>query len=248
MKKIVFIFLFIVLIGSAYPLGEASHHGILLKDYHSITLFTQTTTMQNYDILKDIILLPEKNFSETNASQMIDRINSIDSYILERLREEGVQLKLFTGNLTDEPTAAYLKGKKPRGYSEDGPTWDTVPGIGGAKVVLAKIGHSEKGKGHGSVNLELHELAHSIDVVVFDSISENPMYLSIWEKESNKLFPGRTYFTTYPEEYFAEAFAMYFLSNETRQELQSTAPLTYELFMNLKKVDSPVKYSVLSTF
>ncbi|WP_420535002.1 anthrax toxin lethal factor-related metalloendopeptidase, partial [Bacillus mycoides] len=47
-------------------------------------------------------------------------------------------------------------------------TWDDVPGVGsdiGGKPVMARIGFSERGKGHGSINLELHEIAHAIDRV-----------------------------------------------------------------------------------
>ncbi|WP_449536642.1 anthrax toxin lethal factor-related metalloendopeptidase [Ferdinandcohnia sp. Marseille-Q9671] len=236
MKKTVILTLILVFIGFTYHPGEASPHGVPLKEYHSITLYTQTSLMSNYDIVKDIILLPESEFNETIASQMIDRVNRIDEAILKVLREEGIMLKLFTGNLTDEPTAAYLKGKKPRGYSENGPTWDSVPGIGGAEVVLAKIGHSEKGNGHGSINLELHELAHSIDRFVFDSISHDPSFQVIWRQEVGTLFPNQSYFSTYPEEYFAESFAMFYLSEVARNQIKELAPLTYQLLVDLSKL------------
>ncbi|WP_010283917.1 anthrax toxin lethal factor-related metalloendopeptidase [Bacillus timonensis] len=233
MKKIVILTLLFVLVGFTYHPGEASPHGIPLKDYQSLTLFTETSYLKNYEIIKNIVLLPETNFDETAAAKMIERIDQIDELILQGLVKEGVVLKLFTGNLTDEPTVAYLKGKKPRGYSENGPTWDDVPGIGGSEVVLAKIGASEKGKGHGSINLELHELAHSIDKFVFGSISEDPYYLAIWKNEVNQLFPNQSYFHDYPEEYFAESFAMYYLSNKTRNQLRLTAPMTYQFFVEL---------------
>lgn len=233
MKKTVILTLLLVIVSFTYHPGKAAPHGIPLKDYQSLTLYIETSYLANYETLKDIVLLPESTFNETLAAQMIGRINRIDDFILQRLVEKGVVLKLFTGDLTDEPTAAYLKGKKPRGYSDNGPTWDKVPGIGGAEVVLAKIGHSEKGKGHGSINLELHELAHSIDTFVFDSISEDPYFLSIWEREVELLFPNHSYFRDYPEEYFAEAFTMFYLSEQTKNELQLAAPLTYELFVEI---------------
>ncbi|RFB16871.1 toxin [Bacillus sp. HNG] len=233
MKKIGILTLLFVLVGFTYHPGEASPHGIPLKDYQSLTLYTETSNLKNYDSLKEIILLPETKFNEAAAAKMIKRVNHIDEFILQGLVDDGVVLKLFTGFLTDEPTAAYLKGKKPRGYSQNGPTWDDVPGIGGSEVVLAKIGYSEKGKGHGSTNLELHELAHSIDSFVLDSISEDPTFLSIWKNEVNQLFPNRAYFSDYPEEYFAETFAMYYLSEQSRNQLKLAAPMTYELFVEL---------------
>ncbi|MEH7236479.1 anthrax toxin lethal factor-related metalloendopeptidase [Bacillus sp. JJ1562] len=235
MKKTAILTLLFVLVGFTYHPGEASPHGVPLKDYQSLTLYTETSNLKNYDTLKEIIILPETKFNESAAAKMIEHVNQIDDIILQGLVDEGVVLKLFTGLLTDEPTASYLKGKKPRGYSENGPTWDDVPGIGGSEVVLAKIGYSEQGKGHGSINLELHELAHSIDKFVFDSISEDPYFLAIWKKEVNHLFPQRAYFSDYPEEYFAEAFAMYYLSEQTRNQLKQTAPKTYQLFVELSE-------------
>lgn len=233
MKKTVILTLLFVLVGFTYHPGEASPPGVPLKDYQSLTLYTETSYLKNYETLKKIILLPETKFNESQAAQMIESVNQIDELILQGLVDEGVVLKLFTGSLTDEPTAAYLKGKKPRGYSKNGPTWDDVPGIGGSEVVLAKIGSSEQGKDHGSINLELHELAHSIDKFVFDSISEDPYFQAVWKKEVNQMFPNRSYFSDYPEEYFAEAFAMYYLSEETRNYVKNVAPLTYQLFVEL---------------
>lgn len=249
MKKTAAVFIILlILTGTSYQPIVASPHGVLLKDYHSITLYTETSILANYQTLKEIILLPETNFNETIAAEMIQRINNIYSPILESLRNEGVQLKLFTGSLTDEPSVSYLKGKKPRGYSEDGPTWDSVPGIGGSQVVLAKIGHSEKGNGHGSLNLELHELAHSIDIFVLDSIRENSSFLETWKQEAKFVFPNRDYFLNYPEEYFAETFAMYFYSKETREQLKDLAPLTYDLFVNLETFNTPSKSTILDDF
>lgn len=235
MKKVVILTLLFVLVGFTYHPGEASPHGVALKDYQSLTLYTETSNLQNYETIKNLILLPETSFNETAAAKMIERVNQIDNLILQGLVNEGVVLKLFTGDLTDEPTAAYLKGKKPRGYSVNGPTWDDVPGIGGSEVVLAKIGYSDKGKGHGSINLELHELAHSIDKFVFGSISQDPYFLAVWKKEVKLLFPERSYFSDYPEEYFAESFAMYYLSDQTRNQVKVSAPMTYQLFIELSE-------------
>nr|WP_309100651.1 toxin [Fredinandcohnia onubensis] len=235
MQKTLILTLLFVLVGFTYHPGEASPHGVPLKDYQSLTLYIETSNLNNYETLKNIILLPETRFNESAAAKMIERVNQIDELILQGLVDKGVVLKLFTGNLTDEPTAAYLKGEKPRGYSENGPTWDDVPGIGGSEVVLAKIGSSEKGKGHGSINLELHELAHSIDKFVFGSISDDPYFLTILQKEVNQLFPDRSYFSDYPEEYFAESFAMYYLSDQTREQLKLAAPMTHQLFNELSK-------------
>ncbi len=81
--------------------------------------------------------------------------------------------------------------------------------MGGSHTVLVKIGASDKGNGHGSVNLELHELGHSIDNIVFDGIRDDMDYLKIGGgRKWMGCFQGLRIFSNYPEEYFAETFAM----------------------------------------
>jgi Pro-Pro endopeptidase len=234
MKKIFLICVFGLLIVSFNQHGQASPHGIPLYNYQTLTLYTSIRHLHSYPLLQQLIVLPEDRFDEKEASEMIQRIGNIHPSILEKLVQENVLVKLFTGRLTDQPEFSYLKGKRPEGYSKHGPTWDEVPGIGGSKVVMAKIGHSKKGEGHGSVNLELHELAHTIDIYVFGSIRTNETYLKIWKKEAPVLFPGNSYFINYPEEYFAESFAMYYFNDESRELLKVKAPMTYQMLKNLE--------------
>jgi hypothetical protein len=139
---------------------------------------------------------------------------------------------LFNGKLTDNSSAAYLKGTTPRGYGNNA-KWDDVPGMGGSHTVLVKIGASDKGKGHSSVNLELHELAHSIDTIVYGGIQDDPEFLNIWGKEVHILFPNQPYFINYPEEYFAEVFAIFYVNQEQNDRLKLLAPRTYAYIKQL---------------
>ena len=127
-------------------------------------------------------LLPETEFSEKDAASIIASLSKIPYNQLEALKNEKVYIKLFTGKLTDHPSAGHLKGVVPKGY-KSGKTWDDVPGMGGGKMVLVKIGHSERGKGHGSVNLELHEIAHSIDRHVYGGLRDSREFLRLWREE-----------------------------------------------------------------
>lgn len=210
---------------------EASPKDELLRDNENIMKQLTSNSMRPY--LQDIVVLPNEKINHQEVLQMINRISRINPSILEKLRDNHVRIKLFTGSLTDQIGFTHLKGVKPRGYIRY--TWDDVPGAGGTKLVLVKIGHSQKGKGHGSVNLELHELAHSIDKYVFHSIREDPQFMNIWKEEAPILFPNQSYFINHTEEYFAEAFAMYYLGFFTSTELFIHAPKTYEY---IKKLES----------
>ncbi|WP_027409775.1 anthrax toxin lethal factor-related metalloendopeptidase [Anoxybacteroides tepidamans] len=204
-------------------------HGVLLR-----ASSLSVTDVPSHSILQDIVILPDQPFDHSEAKKMIERLAHIDPPLLKQIAHKQIYIKLFTGKLTDEPSVRYLRGQTPRGYMPLA-TWDDVPGIGGSHLVLAKIGYSDKGKGHGSINLELHELAHSVDYIVFGHVHAKPAFLAIWHKEAAQLFPHQYYFLNYPEEYFAESFAYYYYNDETRAHLKDAAPKTYEFIQQLTK-------------
>ncbi|MBB3905793.1 MULTISPECIES: anthrax toxin lethal factor-related metalloendopeptidase [Anoxybacillaceae] len=210
---------------SPYP----NTHGVLLRASSLAGM-----DVPSYSLLRNMVILPDGPFNQVEAKKMVSTLARIDGDLLQKMADKQIYIKLFNGKLTDEPSARSLRGKVPRGYMAL-LTWDDVPGMGGSRLVLVKIGHSDKGKGHGSINLELHELAHSVDYIVLNDIHETPDFLAIWREEAERLFPGQYYFLDYPEEYFAEAFAYYYHNNETRAHLQRLAPKTYEFMQQLTK-------------
>ncbi|MFC0297090.1 anthrax toxin lethal factor-related metalloendopeptidase [Geobacillus jurassicus] len=209
---------------SPYPAA----HGVLLEESG-----LRLDDVPSRDVLSRIIIVPETTFSAAEARKTIRTLARIDRTILERAADHHIYIQLLTGPITDEPTARHLRGKTPRGYAPGSKTWDDVPGIGGTHLVLVRLGHSEKGKGHGSVNLELHEFAHSLDYIVFGRIHETDKFQAIWREEAPRLFRGESYFLTYPEEYFAEAFAYYYASEKTRETMRTAAPRTYAFIRGL---------------
>jgi hypothetical protein len=233
MKKTIIIILltmFLFIPVMVFQTTEASFGGQLLLNEKKV--MEQVAKLEHSNYIKHIIVLPTENYHDQEVVNMIERISHIHPNILKKVVENNIRLKLFTGSLTDQPGFTHLKGVKPRGYVRF--TWDDVPGAGGSKLALAKIGHSVKGKGHGSINLELHELAHSIDKHVFHSLRNETEFRSIWQEEAPLMFQGQPYFIENPEEYFAEAFAMYYLGYYTRSELFTSAPKTYHYIEQLE--------------
>nr|WP_239094126.1 toxin [Bacillus sp. B15-48] len=212
---------------------HANVGGIALKEFPKQSLLFESLDSNHPKLLGDIFLLPEGPFNHEEAAEIISRIDTLPETLLRKIVENRIHVVLINEKLTEHPSARTLAGVTPRGYSTD-KTWDDVPGIGGSKTVLVKIGHSEKGQGHSSVNLELHELAHSIDRHVYKKIRENQDFLEIWKLERKNLFPGLPYFLHYPEEYFAETFAMYYLDGEYRKRLKNVAPETYRFIRSLE--------------
>jgi Pro-Pro endopeptidase len=213
--------------------SQAEKEGIKLLHFPSNAPLKNTMHLTSEAELNHIIVLPKVSFDEKEAGEIISRIDTLPTSLLKKVHNHDIIVKLFTGKLTDNSTARHLSGKVPRGY-EQNTMWDDIPGVGGGKTVLIKIGASAMGNGHGSVNLELHELAHSIDRHVFQEIRNEAFFLSIWNQEKEQLFPDNQYLLTYPEEYLAEAFAFYYIGGFYRNELRTNAPLTYQFIKNLK--------------
>lgn len=181
------------------------------------------------------LIIADKGYEQSpEVSNIKSRISKIPISLLGKLKEKGVKIKLTAAPITNLPEYAYLKGQVPRGWEGTNRTWDDVPGIGGSSVVAIRIGYSEPGNGHSSSNLELHEIAHTIDSLVYNNLSSAKGFKEIWGKERVLLFGDNSYYKNYPEEYFAETFAMYYLNEETRKLLKKKAPLTAVFFENLQ--------------
>jgi Pro-Pro endopeptidase len=232
MRKIAQLFIVIVLSFTLLGSSNANMDGILLNDFPKQSILYNSIDIDSVNLAGQIIVLPEDDFDQEEAAGIINRISMLPDSMLRKAVKNNIRVKLFEGNLTDNPSARHLKGVIPRGYTTNR-TWDQVPGIGGSRTVLVKIGSSEKGKGHSSVNLELHELAHSLDRHVYGGLREKEQFLEIWRHESRLLFPGRAYFLDYPEEYFAESFAMFYIGGMPARLLQQAAPRTYQYIKSL---------------
>lgn len=193
-------------------------------------LFAAPAHAQEQSILDKLVVLPSGEYNHSEAAAMKQRLEKIPTSILDALYSKGVKIKLTQGAITNEPELAYLKGVVPRGWEGTGLTWDDVPGVS-ERVVAVRIGYSEKGKGHNSLNLEIHETLHAVDRLVLNEVSGTDEFINIFNKEASVKYNGDGYVSAYPTEYFAEAASLYLYSDATRSDLRESMPLTYE-FMN----------------
>lgn len=247
MRKLFVVCLFLISFLPALTLAKGEITGLTLGDAaqkHHLVIEIDDKGVKN--LLNQLILVPETNdYNHEEVQKMVLRIAKIHPTFLHDLIVNNVKVKLFSGTLTDEPYFADLKGVSPRGWSSN-KTWDQVPGAGGTKIAAAKIGASEPGNGHGSINLELHELGHAVERSVFKGLRNNKEFLVIWEDEVSLLFNNNKYFNSYPEEYFAEVFAMYYLSEETNEEVQENAPKTYRYMQELENKQKKSKVNIVT--
>ncbi|HHW38196.1 MAG TPA: hypothetical protein GXX18_13330 [Bacillales bacterium] len=230
MKKLFILFISITMILSMHGYAEGNSLGVSLLNED---LNVQVDDKHMRMLLENLVLLPDDDhYDKESALEMIKTISQINPTILTFLTENKLKVKLFNGKLTDEPSFQDLKGTVPRGWN-NGLTWDDVPGGCGPTLAVAKIGASQTGMGHSSVNLELHEIGHLFERN-YQGLRNNIDYNQMWKKEAPKLMPGRVYFTDYQNEFFAEAFAMYYYGKNTREVVKQVAPNTYSLISKIE--------------
>ena len=198
----------------------------------SISLFSFTVDASaESNVLDRVVILETKdNYDKEEAARMKERLGRIHPDIIQALYDRSIVIKLINFPITDLPEYEYLRGEVPRGWEGTGKTWDDVPGAGGNPSV-ARIGYSQPSEWHGTINLELHELAHVIDSHVFDYISHSKEFTMIHGAEQTGFLPAG-YFTN-AEEYFAEAFGYYYLGGAKKDELKQQAPKTYAFITKL---------------
>lgn len=163
------------------------------------------------------------------AQRMISRMNNVENSILYQTSSNGAVFILADTPITEQPEFAHLKGVVPRGHTN---SWDQIPGAGG-HVSMARIGYSEYGKGHSTINLELHEYGHVVDsFTVGVQVSETEEFRAIHADEVDQLMNSNSQREYYDivGEYFGETFAMYYYMAESRAELAEKAPRTHAFF------------------
>lgn len=149
---------------------------------------------------------------EARGREVVDDLAKVPESVHVRLQNhflggsDDAGIYVGSKNITELDKMGMLRGKQPRGWSE-GKTWDDVPGAYSPGIRRLLIGPN---KGHGSVDLSLHEFGHGVDAALGD-ISHSArwvkMYTEIFRLAETRMspyfkqsgFPGK-------EELFAELF------------------------------------------
>lgn len=207
--------------------------GLVILAVLFLSLLTANTEQASANSALDSMIdirSDDGEYDSAEAQAMIDRLRRVDDRILQHTNSAGVSIILMDMPLTELPEFDYLSGKVPRGWENTNSTWDEVPGAGG-HTTAARIGYSDPGNGHSTINLELHEYGHAVDSYAAGfTVSGSGEFRQIMNREKGALFGDHKvpeYFDE-PGEYFAEVFAMYYLGGDARSKLQNRAPETYE--------------------
>lgn len=185
------------------------------------------------------IILKSENIPQEFIDDFIVQFNKFPESLMQEMLSRKAKIHLIYGHgVTDDPSW----GLSSRTF--DGRSWSNVPGAGGnprwgkpTRIVVNRL-H----EGHGSVNLFLHEHGHALDSTYkTDGASTSKTWKGLLKKAHVREYLKTICKIDYclvPREAFAETFARYFESEETKTELEEKVPEIAELFKNLRSIKS----------
>ena len=159
----------------------------------------------------------------------------------KEMMRAGARIHLINGEGVDDDPS----WPQDQNNTFDGRSWSGVPGAGGfppygepTRIVVNHLNQR-----HGSSNLFLHEHAHTLDSTYSNfAISSSHTWKKLMEDNPavdefmNKKCPER-YCVDNETERFAELFALYYHSPETRQEMETVIPKIAKFFKNLRSAE-----------
>jgi hypothetical protein len=131
----------------------------------------------------------------------------------------------------------------------DSRDWNFVPGSSGRftpdkKNLKTRIVINKLHEGHGSVNLVLHEMAHTLDslygveAVSTGKMWKSALFKSLKIKDFLQTICTNNYCASSSAESFAELFAYYHACRETRMFMTEHVPEIAFFFKNFKEIKS----------
>lgn len=187
-----------------------------------------------------LALSPEVRVAALN--QVVDVYTRLPWNLVRTLRDRNRGIDLVSGGVTNHPRANFVGTLRPRGWSGTR-TVDSLAGggaIGDLPTIIAgdRLNDRSEAHGHGSTDLVLHEVGHTVDRYFRDNLetfdySVSRPFIALVEGMDYASFYAEhllAYHRDYAEENFAELFTRYYLSTESRSTLEWKLPGVSEFF------------------
>ncbi len=183
---------------------------------------------------KDFLEINERNLVPF-ALELVKFPSSLRSEVVAR----GGQIQLLEGSgVSEDPT-----WRQELRNTLDGRSWSLVPGAGGfpylhlpMRIVVNRIYDN-----NGSINMVLHEYAHTLDSTVrHRAISTSVNWSRIWVQNQNFILAMRhhcgAYCTDIPEEGFAETLALFYSCKTNQDYISRQFPQIAAFILQLERV------------
>lgn len=185
------------------------------------------------------------NMSRRNLEQFLFEYEKFPASLRNEIARAGGKIHMIEGNGVAEDPTWYQKAS-----TGDGRDYFMVPGSGGfvysfpkvpTRIVINRLYDRSQTHGHGSVNLLLHEHAHTLDNVYSEyQISSSRKFNDIISEPSTQLAMIRVcgMYCSKPIEAFAELFAYYHACPATKAHMEQELPTVAQFMAGLSKVKS----------
>lgn len=199
-----------------------------------------------------------------NIDDLLFEYSKFPETLRQEMMNAGSRLSLIEGNGVSEDPKWILDAKAANPAQDpfwtktfDNRDWSTVKGAGGSSYgsvkVPTRVVVNSLYKGHGSINLVLHEHAHSLDAIYkLDTLSQSEHWKALMSSNADKVPSFLSticgdYCVNNHQEGFAELFAYYHACDESRTHMENNIPAVADYFRDLVSVEDlkPVKKSVV---
>ncbi|WP_350342928.1 hypothetical protein PRVXT_002196 [Proteinivorax tanatarense] len=178
------------------------------------------------------IEVPQGSYNKQLLTNIIKEIENIPLPILEDLVAAGVTHRFIYGHIAYQPEFDWDDKTNAGTLREANPV-----GLASYKhnLLITRLDISNP------FITTLHEIGHAVDHYLLYRTSEKDEFKNIFSKEATTIFNHSwydlTHFTDNSDEYFAEGFASYYISEDraagytpTIKEIEEYAPKTYDFF------------------
>ncbi|QNO16533.1 hypothetical protein HYG86_18015 [Alkalicella caledoniensis] len=171
-------------------------------------------------------------YNSSVVRDIIKELQSVPITILEDLVQRGVKHRLINGSIANQPEFRSI-AESMRGV----PLKDAL-GIASPhnRLLITRLDRGNP------TSTTIHELGHGVDFFLIDNHSQTEAFEKLRSEEAASMFNNSlidtSYFVDYPEEYFAEFFTQFFISDSKKltggarnnSQIQQRAPKTYQYF------------------
>lgn len=173
-----------------------------------------------------LILPPEGEYNEDIIEGIKDRLSLVPAHYLKLLFDKQVYIKTVNGPVT----SAY---EFPKSWivEEDKDYFNSIGGAFANPYIILRADEEY------DIGVEIHEVGHAVDWVIFNDISTSNEFMNIYNTEGKKVYSIKGLTDKYHQnsrEYFAQAFYYYYFNYNERKMLKETAPLTYKFIKDLE--------------
>lgn len=184
---------------------------------------------------------------EAHMNQFLNELAKFPANLNREMISRGAEINIFQG----EGVKADPSWVESHEETFDGRDWGGVPGSGGHTIlhiekVPTRIVANHLYDNHGSINLVLHERAHSLDFLYLNTgISASKTWKDLMNSSPDvQTFINEICTDGYCEmkdgayvEAFAELFAYNYACEETKNDLEEKFPQISDFFKNLDSVE-----------